>query len=964
MATNANNKKVKDTKNYSKKRKTQKLEDRIFMTTVLIITAIILIVNYFLMGLTLTIVMGVGILFILLIARYLDKIKNKPKQRKIVNIIMIILLIFALIACGLVIAFVVYIVKEAPIFDINYLEKREASIIYDSNGLEYQRLGNELRENVTYDDLPEVFIDALIATEDSRYFQHNGFDAPRFVKASIGQLMGNKNAGGASTLSMQVVKNTYTDTVDQGWEGIVRKFTDIYLAVFKLEQNFTKEQIIEYYVNNHELGGMIYGVEQAAQTYFGKSVQDLNLSESAIIVGLFNAPTYYNPLTRPDRTYNRRSTVLDLMVKHGYITREEAEAAKAIPITSLLKEQSKEGVAYISYIDTVIDELMDKRGINPYTTPVEIYTNMDREKQQGIDNIFNGVTYKWKDDKIQSGVAVIDVDTGKIVAVGGGRFKSTPRTTLNYATQNKRQIGSSAKPIFDYGPAIEYNNWSTYTLIEDAPYTYSNGKSINNADRKFMGWISLRTALAQSRNIPALKAFQSVDNKKIIEFAQNLGIQPEISGGKIHEAHSLGAFDGTTPLQMAAAYAAFANGGTYYEPLSINKIIFWDTGKVVNYTSESRRAMSESTAYMITDVLVTAVESGLSSGAKVNGVTVAAKTGTTSFTDEVKKKNGLPGNAINDAWIVGYDPEYAISMWYGYENIKEGYNTDTQAVKGRSTLYKALGNVVFTKNNQKFNPPSSVIQVAIEKGSNPAALPSENTPPDQITYEYFLRGTEPTDISDKYNKLDTPTGLQVNYSKSKEQIKITWNKQPTPTVNTSYGSFGYNVYYGNVLLGFTTENSFTINANTNIAGTYKVVAIFEKYGLNQSDPAVYVFDYVEPTPTTTPTPTPTPTPTSSPVASTDIFTVAVNGINPQQISATSIYTDSNNPVTVNKNGSTLPAGQYTVTKTYTDPSGNKISNISGSNENPLASGTYTITYTITYNGKKLDKTATRKIIVP
>lgn len=967
MAKAKNNK--KETKTSKKPTTTvSKTENRNFMLIVLGIILALLIVSYFIMGLTLTIVLGVGILIILGVARILDKIKNKPKQRKIFNIILIIFLTIALLCCGLVIAFFAYIVYEAPEFNIEELNKREASIVYDKDGIEYARIGSELRENVTYDDLPEVFIDALIATEDSRFFQHNGFDAPRFVKASVQQLLGNKNAGGASTLSMQVVKNTYTDaTLDSGIKGIIRKFTDIYLAVFKLEKDFTKEEIIEFYVNNHELGSNSFGVEQASQTYFGKSVSDLNLSEASLLVGIFNAPTAYSPIYHPDKAYERRKTVLSLMVRHGYITQAEADAANAIPVTSLLKEQDKQGAAYASYIDTVIEELQEVHGINPYTTPVEIYTNMDSEKQRAIDDIFNGVTYKWKDDKVQSGVAVIDVDTGKIVAVGGGRFKSSPQTTMNYATQAEKQIGSAAKPIFDYGPAIEYNNWSTYIQLEDAPYTYSDGTSINNSDRKYMGWISLRTALAESRNIPALKAFQSVDNQKIIEFARNLGIEPDVQNGKIYEAHSLGAFDGTTPMMMAAAYAAFANGGTYYQPLSVNKVVYRDNGDVVNFQSESRRAMSDSTAFMITDVLVTSAETGLSSGAKVKGVNMAAKTGTSSYTDEEKERYGFPADAVKDAWVVGYDPEYAISLWYGYEDAKQGYNTNIQAVNGRSSLFKAIGNAVFNKNGQDFKVPDSVVRVPIEIGSsNPGALASSNTPADQITYEYYKKGTEPTETSSKYNRLDTPTGLKVTYSESKQQISITWNKQTTPTGNDSYGPFGYNVYYGNVLLGFTTENSYTIDANTNISGTYRVVATFQNYSANQSEAAVYEFKY-EPSGggnTGDNEGDNNGEEEGSDTVDESKIIISINGTNPQTISATSIYTDVSNPVTIRENGDVISTSQYTVKSTYKDPSGKVITSISGSIENPLASGTYTITYTITYKGKTLKKTATRQVIVP
>lgn len=962
MTKAKNNKATSKTKKKKTVSKPTKEETQKFMLIVLAITIALLIVSYFIMGLTLTIVLGVGIFIILGIARILDKIKNKPKQRKVFNIILIVFLVLALLCCALVIGFFGYIVYKAPDFDITELNKREASIVYDKDGIEYARIGSELRENVTYDDLPEVFIDALIATEDSRFFQHNGFDAPRFVKASVQQLLGNKNAGGASTLSMQVVKNTYTDaTLDSGIKGIIRKFTDIYLAVFKLEKDFTKEEIIEFYVNNHELGSNSFGVEQASQTYFGKSVSELNLSEAALLVGIFNAPTAYSPIYHPDKAYERRQTVLSLMVRHGYITQAEADAANAIPVTSLLKEQDKQGAAYASYIDTVIEELQEVHGINPYITPVQIYTNMDREKQKAIDDIFNGVTYRWKDDKVQSGAAVIDVDTGKIVAVGGGRFKSSPQTTMNYATQAEKQIGSAAKPIFDYGPAIEYNNWSTYTQLEDAPYTYSDGTTINNSDRKYMGWISLRTALAESRNIPALKAFQSVDNQKIIEFARNLGIEPDVQNGKIYEAHSLGAFDGTTPMMMAAAYAAFANGGTYYQPLSVNKVVYRDNGDVVNFQSESRRAMSDSTAFMITDMLVTSAETGLSSSAKVRGVNMAAKTGTSSYTDEEKERYGFPADAVKDAWVVGYDPEYAISLWYGYENAREGYNTNIQAVNGRSSLFKAIGNAVFNKNGQTFKVPDSVVRVPIEIGSsNPGALASSNTPADQITYEYYKKGTEPTETSSKYNKLDTPTGLKVSYSETKQQITISWNKQTTPTGNDDYGPFGYNVYYGNVLLGFTTENTYVIDANTNISGTYKVVATFQNYSANQSNPAVYEFEYKPPTGGDNED---DGDGDNEDVVDEDDIIISLNGTNPQTISATSIYTDVSNPVTIRENGNVISPSKYTVKTTYKDPTGKQIDKISGSVESPLTTGTYTITYTITCKGTTLKKTAIRYVYV-
>ena len=859
------------------KRRTNRKKFKI-ETPLLIIGAILLaliILCYSVFGLELTLFITIGIVLILGIARLLDKVKSKPKRRKILNIILIIFLLLAIIICLAAGGFIFMVIKNSPEFDITKLNKSEASIFYDKDGEEYARIGTQLRENVTYDDLPEVFIDALIATEDSRFFQHNGLDAPRFIKASIGQLMGNSDAGGASTLSMQLITNTYTDPLRQkssGIEGITRKFEDIYLAVFKLEKNFTKETIIEYYVNNYDLSNNAWGVEQASQTYFGKSIKDLNLTEAALLVGIFNNPTAYNPYSHPKAAHNRRKTVLNLMVRHGYITQEEANIANSIPVESLLAGK-KRSSAYQAYIDTVREELINKHGIDPMTTPVLVYTNMDSKRQAGLDEIFNGNTrYKWINNNIESGVAVVEVSTGKIVAIGAGRNRTAG--DWNFATQETNQIGSTAKPIFDYGPAIEYLNWSTYEQIVDEPWKYSTGQSVNNSDRRFLGAMSMRTALAQSRNIPALKAFQAVNNevgnKKILEFATNLGLTPVTNNGEIYESSALGAIDGITPLQMAAAYAAFANGGTYIEPLTVNKIVFRENNDVKTIKAKQTKAMSEATAFMISDMLITAVQNGLSSGAKINGVNLAAKTGTTNFDSATKKKLKLSGDAVNDVWIVGFDPEYAVSMWYGYQNVdSKNHLRQTPAVIQRGKLYQAIGNVIFNKNTGKtFTKPNSVIEKCVEKGSWPPALPSAGTPQDQITCEYFKTGSEPTETSTKYNKLDTVSNLRVSYDENTQRISITWSPLNIPTANESFGSFGYNVYYGDVLLDFTTEPSYTIEANTNISGTYKVVTTFQNYNGNQSDPAVYNFVYqdpntvVTPTPSTTPTPPPSTTPTT------------------------------------------------------------------------------------------------------
>ena len=812
---------------------------------------ILMIVSYFILGLLVTAFMGIGILIILGIAKLIDKTRNKPKQKKIVNTILIIVLSIGILGMLAGIVFMIYIAISAnPKFVVENLDSSEPSVVYDINNEEYAKLGSEMRDKVTYDELPEVLVDAIVATEDSRFFQHNGFDAPRFFKASLGQLAGNSDAGGASTLSMQVIKNSLTSSVDTGIKGIIRKFQDIYLSIFKLEKNYTKEQIIEFYVNNHNLGDNIYGVSQAAKAYFNKEVGDLNLAEASLIAGMFQAPNAYKPTDEDniEAATKRRNTVLYLMERHGYITEEEREMASSISIESLVNYNESAAASsnseYQGYIDTVVAEVQEKYNINPYTVSVKIYTNLDRTKQDGLNRVMNGESYNWINDVIQSGVAVLDSDSGKILAIGAGRNKKGVNT-FNYATDMVRQPGSTAKPLFDYGPLIEYNNASTfgyndgndnYRMFVDEPYSYTNGKEINNWDGKFMGNMTTRRALSLSRNIPALKAFQQVDNSKIIEFVEKLGIEPEVENGKIHEAHALGAFDGVNPLQMAAAYSAFSNGGYYNEPYSVNRVVINSTGEEYEHESEKTKVMEDSTAYMITSMLD---DTSITGGGAMDKV--AMKTGTTNFPEEVRERYGMADDAIRDSWVVGYTTKTTIAMWYGYketneETVAQGYYChNTAGTVQRDRLFTAIANEVFESNKEDFTMPDSVVRVPLVAGSSTARIAGTGYTGSTI-YEYFKKNHEPKGSQETSN-LATPTGLTATYSNG--NVKLSWNAVNPGNVDSSYGDFGYNVYFNNTLLGFTTNTSYTVNNPSNPYGTYKVVATFQKYdGLN-SDAATY-----------------------------------------------------------------------------------------------------------------------------
>ena len=767
-----------------------------------------------------------------------DKLKLKYKKGSLGQKILILFMLFLIFCLTIGIIFTLYIIINSPKFNTSNLYSKESSVLLDKDGNEFARLGTENRELVNYDELPEVLIDAIIATEDSRYYQHNGVDLARFSKAVIGQLLGRSDAGGGSTLTMQVVKNAYSDKASSGIKGIIRKFTDIYMAVFKVEKAYTKEQIIEFYVNMPYLGSGSYGVAQASQIYFNKDVSELSLVEAATIAGLFQAPDAYDPYSHPEKAEARRNLVLGLMYRHGYITEKERDLAKSIPLESLLNSGGKAVNRYQGYVDTVVSEVIKRTGNDPATTSMTIYTTLDPERQDVIENLYKGETYTWLNEVVQAGIAVTDVHDGSIVAVGAGRNKKSERS-FNYATMIKRHPGSTAKPLFDYGPAVEYLNWSTGTTLVDDTYTYRGGGSIKNWDNSYQGVMTAKVALAQSRNIPALYTFQQLSQEQIKEFVTNLGITPAYESGEINESHSIGGFDGVNPLQMSAAYAAFARGGTYIEPYSFTKIEYTNSGETYTVKPKKVKAMSEATAYIINNILQYAISSGAVSTGTVSGTNVASKTGTSTVDSAIKKAKGITGNIIGDAWQMTYSPDYCIALWYGYDEItSEHYLSNSEGSSQRRTISKVLGSNIL-KSGSTWTKPTTVVSAEIELGTDPLELASPGTPSDLRSVELFKKGSVPTETSTRFATLENPSNL--NYKTTESSLILTWSGIPTPrAVDTNYladyfsknvykhwgdkylnqrieynnsvlGNVAYSIYINGEYIATTTQTNYTYN---------------------------------------------------------------------------------------------------------------------------------------------------------
>ena len=870
--------------------------------------------------------------------------KSKPQLSKRKRIILNILLVCVITFIALITVFFSYVIIKAPKFDPNNLKFTQMSELYDSDGNIIARMGNENRTEITYDELPEVLIDAIIATEDSRFFQHNGFDLPRFVKAGIGQVLG-KDSGGASTLTMQIVKNNYTSTVASGFEGIVRKFTDIYLSIFKVERKYTKKEIIEFYVNDSYLGNGAYGVEQASLNYFGKSVDELNLAEASFIAGLFQSPTYYNPYNYPERAESRRKTVLYLMERHGYITEEERKIAESQPITALIKTEQTDNTysEYQGYIDTVVEELEEEYDLNPYTTPLKIYTAMNREKQDFINKVMNGEAWTWENDLVQAGIVMTTSETGEVIAVGAGRNKNT-QLSFNYATHTNKHIGSTAKPIFDYGPAVEYLGWGTVNYIVDEPHTYTGGKKISNSDGGYKGILPMYQALGLSRNVTALKTFQQVSseagNDKIIKFATSLGLTPEIENGKIHEAHSIGSFTGSnkegesrnSPMTMAGAYQAFSNGGYYIKPHTIVKFVYKETDEVVESKATKTRVMNDSTAYIINYALNWSVTNGLAkTAANISGVQVAAKTGTSNFDEATIKANGISSRAVNDLWVCGYTPTQTITFWYGYDKLYKKHYSTTSSWSTRDRFYRNLAENLFDKTGDTFEVPSSIEAVEVVKNSMPLKLASASTPESMKVTGYFRKGTAPTETSTSYDTL--PSVSNVSSKVSGKTVSLSWDglsAEDMLELNTdeSFGVIGYDIYVkdgsggSETYVGTTTSTSYT-HTTSYSNPVYVIYTAYANYKTNRSKGVQHS------------------------VSITTDFDVKVTN---ETINQGDNFTDTK-PIVVLYNSIDV-TNESTITL---------VSNKSDT-VNTSVPGTYKLTYKVTYNGssKEVSRTVTVK----
>ncbi|MEF2095690.1 PBP1A family penicillin-binding protein [Bacillus sp. CFBP9009] len=755
--------------------------------------------------------------------------KKPTNMLKRIFLILVTIGIIGLVAGGAAMA---YFISDAPKLDAKLLKDPVTSKILDENGKLLAEIGKENRDYVNYEDIPDLVEEAFLATEDSRFYEHHGVDFLRLGSAVIANFKNGFGSEGASTLTQQVIKRSYL-TPDK---TIKRKVQEMWLSI-QLERKYTKEEIFEMYVNKIFFANRANGILTASQTYYGKDLNELKLNEAAMLVGLPQSPSRYDPYKYPERAKERRDIVLHLMNKHGYITETEMKNAQSIDITEGLQEIDKSQIdttAYDAFIDLVIEEVGDMGDYNVFTDGLEIQTTIDKDAQEYVYNMLNSdeiINYPSKD--LQAGVTLLDTETGEIKAVGGGR-NTTVKRGWNYATDAKRSPGSTIKPILDYGPAVEYLNWSTYHQIKDEEYTYSDGTSLKNASGRHYGTVTTREALARSLNIPALKTLQAVGLDRARDFAADLGIPFD---KEITESAALGGGKDVSTLELAGAYSSFGNNGIYNEPHSVKKIVLRDKTTIKNKT-ESKPVMKDSTAFIVTDMLKSVMKEPYGTGrlANIPSLPVAGKTGSTNFTPEQRAANNIPSSGVKDSWMAGYTTNYTVAVWAGYDNAsgeKMEYLGESSQRIPKSIFKNLMEHMAQSKETKDFDQPDSVVKVGVIKGSNPAVKANEYTPSSKITYEYYVKGHEPTQVTTEYEKIDSP-GINASYNQESNEINLSWS-YPKGNGNTQF-EVKMSVDGGaESVLKKSKDTSLTIpNPTPGSKYTFSVVALVDN---QQSDPA-------------------------------------------------------------------------------------------------------------------------------
>lgn len=624
-------------------------------------------------------------------------------------------------------------------------------LVTDRNGTVISRLyAEENRTDISIETLPSHTVSAFIAAEDARFYSHSGVDLIRICGAALADLKAGAFVEGASTITQQLIKLTHlTDE-----KTVTRKLDEAILA-HRLEQEYSKDEILEAYLNYVYFGGGYYGIEAAAQGYFGIPSSELSLSQSALLAGILKSPSRFAPHLRPEASVGRRGVILDLMANYGMISKEQAELAKAEPLL-LSDDTVKNARGY--YVDLALNEACKTLGCSMDTllrSGMTLHTAMDPELQALTEAAFSIDAYfPHCNNKSSEGACVfIDSKTGGVSAIVGGRDSETA-LALNRATDIRRQPGSAIKPILVYAPALEAGYTASSMLLDDA-IAFSDYRP-RNASGSYRGWVTMREAVTRSLNLPAVSLFDSLGVERCKAFAETLGITFDERDTRL--ALALGGFTyGVSPYRLAAAYAAFSNGGVYTEPYVLSEISDKDDAALYVAERTERRVMRASTAFLLTDMLRSVVKDGTAKRLSHLNFDLAAKTGTVGDT-----------LSNRDIWLACYNADFACVVWMGFDDASEGNALPADSGGGTypaELLQYILKNYYRDRQAPTFPVPHDVVRVQLDaytlRQEHTARLASLLTPQEETALEYFARGTEPIELSEFWQTPSAPDDLAV-----------------------------------------------------------------------------------------------------------------------------------------------------------------------------------------------------------
>jgi len=701
-------------------------------------------------------------------------IRNRHKVRHVFSVLIKAVLTVGVICTGFAAGFAVVTLMNAP--DLNVLDVAPdgyRSVVLDDAGEEMVKLvgAESNRVYVTLDKIPQDLVDAVVAIEDERFWDHCGIDLRGIARALYINVISGSVSQGASTITQQLIKNNVFAVgmgEDTMLDKVQRKLQEQYLAL-KLENQVEKTWILENYLNTINLGGGTWGVSTAAQRYFGKEVGELTLSECAVLAGITKSPSYYNPLKNPDNNAIRRQLVLDKMLELGNITQVEYDEAMADAVYERIKENSisitQDVFSYFedAMITQLAQDLQTELGMSEdgawqllYRGGLTIYATQDTDLQMICESAINDSS-RYSDDQ-QATVVVMDPYTGQVKAIVGGRGEKAGSLTWNRATSSVRQPGSAIKVVAEYAAALEEGTATLGTVYDDAPYTYSNGTTIRNANGSYAGRITVREGITSSNNIVALQCFQKAGMDNVWKTLEAFGFEHLTDADRV-EALALGGTNGgVTNLELTAAYSALANGGEYIQPSYYIKVLDREGKILLEKEPERREVVSGSTATLLTQAMTGVLTTGTGTQAYFSGMPLAGKSGTTT-------------NA-RDVWFVGYSPYYACGVWGGYD--------DNSAQSGSGYVKKLWRDIMREAHQgfeaRDFTMGEEMVECSIcTKCGNLAVMGvcDSSVQGDMTCREYFLSGTEPTQSCSCHIAVRTCTisGEQAGSSCPNSQIE-------------------------------------------------------------------------------------------------------------------------------------------------------------------------------------------------